>query len=863
MSSFVKKKCNECHEFFPADVSVCPNDGAPLATVLSGSPKGLQLGGRYRILEELGRGGMGVIYKAHDNNKNIPVAIKFLLHDCGENDIMRNRFMVEARAASALNHPNVITVYDYNVSEEGLPYMVLEYLDGCSLADLLENDETLTIDLILWFIIDVCDALAHAHRRNVIHRDLKPSNIMIVNDDDGNEKAVLVDFGIAKIFAQPGQTSMRLTQTGEVFGSPLYMSPEQCMGQKLDARSDIYSMGCVLYQCLTGETPFQGENFLNVIFQHVNDAPPSFARRSNERLLESIVFKALAKQPEERYQTMTELRQHLEFCLNKLVQSAEDKSASEDDEDDDDEELGDLDAIDDDELGNDEFAYYEALARDGDANAQLELSLFYRDGVLVEQDEELAFEWCEKSAQADFLEAQSVLAEMYRDGIGVAEDHKEAVKWYRKAAEREHPDAQAALGHMYEYGMGTPVDYAMAVELYTRAAENENIWAQVRIAEVYWFGDLAEQDLAEAIRWYTRAAQQGDANAQLQLALSYRFGEGVVESHEDAVSWFNIAAEQGLPEAQRWLALCHEEGLGVRVDPRSAVRWMTEAAGNGDAKAIFYLGFWHSLGVNGLPRDPKQAIRYFREAAELDDADAKYFLGKHYLTGDGVARNPKTAFHWFKNAAKGGEARAKHEMAICYRDGIGVEASEPSFIKWAEEAANDEIVDAQYDLGEYYRKINKKSFAIEWLTRAASNGHKKAQKSLTALGAAGDSTDPGSKRDVKMRGMRFDIGGGGDGATRPRRKVDGKDIDANTKLRKGGDQEEQSTSEGDDEPTIRTTGESDGDESTTLRSRRQAQMRRQRSTRPRRDGVEKDEKKDIKNHDKNEANDQESDDEDA
>ncbi|MBZ0187510.1 MAG: protein kinase, partial [Candidatus Obscuribacterales bacterium] len=213
----VEKKCYECKQSFPLGVDVCPNDGAQLSTSLGGSLAGLRLADRYELIEEIGRGGMGVIYSAEDtrasNSDDSIVAVKFLLNDASDNEVIRSRFMVEARAASSLNHPNVIKVRECSISEDGLPFMVMEYLSGKTLDDLLAGGEV-DVSEAIELIIQVCDALGHAHRHNVVHRDIKPSNIIITKGKNEKLKAIVVDFGIAKIFTQPGQTSMRLTKTG-------------------------------------------------------------------------------------------------------------------------------------------------------------------------------------------------------------------------------------------------------------------------------------------------------------------------------------------------------------------------------------------------------------------------------------------------------------------------------------------------------------------------------------------------------------------------------------------------------------------------------------------------------------------------
>ncbi|MBX9671634.1 MAG: protein kinase [Candidatus Obscuribacterales bacterium] len=720
MTSLLKRKCFECDQTFPYGTQVCPHDGNLLATTLARSGVGLKLCDRFELLEEVGRGGMGAIYTARDHACDEPqheiVAIKLLVGDASKDETMRNRFMVEARAASSLSHPNIVKVIEFSVSSEGLPFLVMEYLKGQSLDQLIRSESKLNTELALRYAVQICDALAHAHRRDIIHRDIKPSNIMIV-DDDGLSKAVLVDFGIAKIFTQPGKTSMRLTQTGEIFGSPLYMSPEQCMGQKLDHRSDIYAVGCLLFECLTGQCPFEGDNFLEVVFNHINMTPSRFSNpTAADLMIEPIVHRALEKAPDRRYQSMLDMRLELERCLVKISSGVIDDTEGERELDDD-------------------FAYWIRRAESGDVNAQFDLALFYRYGHFVESDDEIAFEWCLKAARLGLASAQSFVADMYRFSWGVDEDLHQAHHWYNLAAEQNAPDAMACLGAMYENGQGCDVDLDLSLSWYRKAAELESLSAQMQLGRRYKFGVGVKLDLVESTSWFRRAAEQGDADGQLQLAFAYRWGDGVQRDDEEAFFWFRSSAEQGLAEAQHWLAISYENGEGVEKDGGEATRWMKESATNGHAQAHTWLGFNHAFGYNGLPRDSKLAVNYYRQGAELGDTDANYYLGDHYQRGDGVPLNYQTAVHWYKSAAAAGHTDAQIALGLCYRDGLGVtEASESNFLYWLNKAADKGNSEAQFQLGKHFQSKGDALEAKRWLRLAADQDHKKAKKALDNYG---------------------------------------------------------------------------------------------------------------------------------
>jgi serine/threonine protein kinase len=273
---------------------------------------------RWEIIEPLGQGGMAAVYKARHRILNKFVAVKFLLPHLASNPIVLRRFQQEGLAASRLNHQNVITVHDCGVTDDGRVYLIMDYLEGKSLSEVLDENGPLSGSGAVDLLIDIAKGLQHAHAHGILHRDLKPSNVMFAKGADGVEQAKIVDFGIAKVVQDDGgQGIQHLTKTGECFGSPLYMSPEQCLGQPVDARSDIYSFGCMMYELLTGAPPLIGNNSLETMQMHVNhDAMPivsSQAADSTLKRLDIVIKKALAKKPQDRYQNVAELLTDLEL----------------------------------------------------------------------------------------------------------------------------------------------------------------------------------------------------------------------------------------------------------------------------------------------------------------------------------------------------------------------------------------------------------------------------------------------------------------------------------------------------------------------------------------------------------------------
>ncbi|HJY76453.1 MAG TPA: serine/threonine-protein kinase [Burkholderiales bacterium] len=273
--------------------------------------------GRYAIQSELGRGAMGVVYKATDTALERTVAVKTVNMALERDGAERYeaRFYQEARAAGSLNHPNIVTVYD--VGKEGnVAYMAMEFIEGQELRSLLAEGRALPVSQGVSIAAQVAEGLAYAHQHGVVHRDVKPANIMVLAD--GPVK--ITDFGIARMRASTDE----LTQSGMMLGSPKYMSPEQVIGKRADHRSDIFSLGVILYETLTGAAPFSGENVTALMYQIVNFAPPapSAVNPAVPELLNFIVAKMLAKPLEERYQTAQELANDLRNCERQIASPA-------------------------------------------------------------------------------------------------------------------------------------------------------------------------------------------------------------------------------------------------------------------------------------------------------------------------------------------------------------------------------------------------------------------------------------------------------------------------------------------------------------------------------------------------------------
>ncbi len=269
------------------------------------------IGGTYRVLDFIGQGGMGFVYKVEHLMMAKVLALKVLRSEQVSEEVWK-RFRIEAQAIARLDHANVVRIYDMSQTEAGLPYYTMDLLVGESLADYLDEYYRLPVKEALPIFRQVCAGLAYAHDRGIIHRDIKPGNIMLLRDGRENAPPVvkIVDFGIAKLSSFDSGFGQGLTRPGEVFGSPLYMSPEQCQGQPVDHRSDIYSLGCALFESIAGNPPFSGANAVEIMLMHTEVAMPKLADRFSEGpaiAVDSLIARMTAKEPGDRYQSMDEV----------------------------------------------------------------------------------------------------------------------------------------------------------------------------------------------------------------------------------------------------------------------------------------------------------------------------------------------------------------------------------------------------------------------------------------------------------------------------------------------------------------------------------------------------------------------------
>lgn len=308
-----------------ADAHDCISDDIdPAETLIEGTRDyagadvdltGKIIGNHYEVISKIGEGSAGVVYKARHLHLDRIVALKVLSPELRMDSKALMRFRQEAQALTSLQHRNIVRTYDFGISEDGSPYLTMEFVEGETLADVLGREGRLPVEKAIEIITQAGAGLIHAHANGVIHRDIKPENIVLSGGADRTVK--ILDFGIAKVTQEHGQ---RLTETGRIFGSPLYMSPEQCHGKQLDARSDLYSLACVLYELLSGAPPYRGESVVATLIQHIQSPVPDISQELVAEPVNECLHKALAKDADKRYAT-------IEQFLNALKSATQEPGA--------------------------------------------------------------------------------------------------------------------------------------------------------------------------------------------------------------------------------------------------------------------------------------------------------------------------------------------------------------------------------------------------------------------------------------------------------------------------------------------------------------------------------------------------------
>ena len=282
---------------------------------------GREIADRFQIYKKIGAGGMGAVYRARQKGMDRDVAIKVLLRELTENETVLRRFHIEALAVSKLRHPNTIQIFDFGETDDGLLYIAMEFLEGRPLQKLLKDEQQLAVRRALNIALQMARSLREAHSKGIVHRDLKPDNVLLEVVGEEQDFVKVLDFGVAKLAEGDGQQKT-LTKAGSIFGTPKYMSPEQSRGGDIDARSDVYSIGVILYEMLTGRVPFNAENPLGILIKHLQELPPAFFEVRPDLVVpgpvEDFVMRLLAKDVNARPQTAEAVIREIEHLMAEL-----------------------------------------------------------------------------------------------------------------------------------------------------------------------------------------------------------------------------------------------------------------------------------------------------------------------------------------------------------------------------------------------------------------------------------------------------------------------------------------------------------------------------------------------------------------
>ncbi len=311
------KLCQVCGRDFEDKILFCPFDGSSLISKTQPQDRFIDtlFDERYRITEKVGEGGMGKVYKAHHIHMDVSVAIKILHTHLASDQNTLSRFRREARAAAQIVHPNAVRVIDFGVEREtGTAYLVMEFLEGCDLRQRLKQNPVMDFEEAVNIFRQACAGVHAAHLKGIIHRDLKPDNVWLLKTDEKNEAVKVLDFGIAKLRMLKEDASMAVTQAGMVIGTPHYMSPEQCRGEELDPRADIYSLGVIFFEMITGDVPFQSQTPLGIVHKHIFEQPPDPRGRRPDlpEQVAMVLLRSLSKEKEGRQSTAIELASEIE-----------------------------------------------------------------------------------------------------------------------------------------------------------------------------------------------------------------------------------------------------------------------------------------------------------------------------------------------------------------------------------------------------------------------------------------------------------------------------------------------------------------------------------------------------------------------
>jgi len=758
-------------------------EGTPYTSPLGPPQQADEIGrvGRYRVLRELGRGGMGIVYVAEDTQLRRKVAVKCLLPEVASRPGNRERFEREARATAAVEHENVIAIHDVG-QERGLPFLVMPLLLGETLGDRFRREGRLPLPEVLRVGREMARGLDALHVGGLVHRDLKPGNVWV---EAGTGRVKILDFGLAR----PGDGSDAVSLSGQVMGTPGYMAPEQVTGDKLDHRADLFSLGCILYEAATGRPACDGSNVLallaNLALQR--PAPPESLNPEISPELSSLIQSLIEKHPDNRPPDARDVIDRFDrispspTAPGPLVPPRpRDPSGT-----------ADSSAVTvpsgvhyrtkpgpptepdptPGSSGNGGTAprvlpVWIWAALGGVAIVLVIGAILFVNrngsGVPTKHTVSTATSHGDGTANTSILPREEVTRQPkeptpeekaerdYEEAIRLsATNPSDSARLFRAAADQGHPAAQYRLAMLLLHGTGV-TDRASATSWLRRAAERGYSPAQAALGDYLVRRGESPESIKEARGLFTRAlpelsreSGEGDVEARYALGLLHACPSGGAYDPRLAAKLYGQAAETGHANSQFRLGRCYDYAAGVRYDPVEAIRWYSAAADRGNALASATLGLLQCDGW-GCPRDESKGLARInqvaadvRSLAEVGDPDAEVLLGVMASDGRGVPRDDAEAARWFKRAAERGDLVASNRLAGCYASGVGVTKNEKEAVRLYRAAADRPFPVAQYNLGDAYdRGVGVERDAAEaarWYDRAAEAGLPHAQLALGLL----------------------------------------------------------------------------------------------------------------------------------
>jgi serine/threonine protein kinase/TPR repeat protein len=645
--------------------------------------------GQYEIRELLGEGGIGQVHAAFDTILQREVAMKSLRPELLSDANFVERFRAEATSLARLNHPNITTLYSLFPDGRNL-YMVMELVRGTTLDNILEKRKiALDVRECLAIIAQAADGLDYAHSMGVIHRDIKPSNMIV--SENGTLK--IMDFGIARV-----RGSQRLTRSGSIVGTLAYMAPEQLRGEEGDDNSDLYSLGIVLYEMLSGSPPFNAASEYDLMQAQINQKPERLIPKlpGLDPKIESALLRALSKKPDQRFPSTrafsdalgaSTLRMDAPKILHndtRLIQAMPVPVQSQ---------PAPHSRSFNITLPNFDLSFLKNLPSD------LRAAIYGGGAALIVALIILVFLLLPSKAPPPAVVANPPITQPGTVAVQTTPATPAPKPGTTQIPQLQQPPAKPPV-------IATPVDTGPALDPsklppaiadLVNAANRGDPAAQNQLGVKYATGeDPIPRNDVKAVDLYRLAANQGFARAQTNLGDMYLYGRGgLPQSYTDALSWYLKASQQEWPDAQFRLAYMYEKGLGTDKDIAHAVQLYRSAAEHGYAEAQNLLGILYATGGDGLTEDDKQAIAWYQKAADQGSAKSQKNLGDMYFFGRGVDRDFKQAFDWYTKAADQNFAEAQFRLGFMYEKGLGTKQSNDDAIAQYKKAASNGNVDSQ------------------------------------------------------------------------------------------------------------------------------------------------------------------------